>query len=61
MNLLEHYILEVYDVKTVDMGDWSYVQVDMMVICYGRKSRVKGCFANMAEWEKVKEKKCYMA
>jgi len=68
MNLLEHYIEEIYDVDTVDIksGDSnniviSFVQVDMMVECYGRHQRVQTSFANMEEWEAVKEQGYYMA
>lgn len=67
MNLLEHYIEEVYDVKTVDMKDgndniiMSFIAVDMMVECYGRHQRVQTSFANMEEWEAVKEQGYYMA
>lgn len=65
MNLLEHYIKEVYDVKTIDMrdgnGGWTYVEVDMMINCYGNGKRVQQTFRNMEEWEKAKEQGYYMA
>ena len=58
MNLLEHYIKEVYSVKKIDMdGGWSFINVDMMINCYGREQRVQDTFSNMEEWEKVIETK----
>jgi hypothetical protein len=62
MNLLEHYIEEVYDVKTVNMdGGWSFVEVDMMVDCYGSHKRIQKGFINMKEWEEVKQLGYYIA
>lgn len=65
MNLLEHYIKEIYDVETVDMdsdGDgWSFIIVDMMIDCYGYQKRVQHSFSNMEEWEKAQEQGYYLA
>ena len=38
-------------------GGWSFINVDMMINCYGREQRVQDTFSNMEEWEKVIETK----
>ena len=40
MNILEHYIIEVYSVKTIPHQEWmtcEWVEAEMMVNCYGVK------------------------
>lgn len=62
MNLLEHYIMEVYNVKKVDMKNGgSFIMVDMMIDCYGRQQRIQTSFNTWEEWENVKKLGYYMA
>lgn len=61
LNVLEHYIKEVYSVETLSGYDWSCVEVDMLVNCYGIIERVQHPFTNMEEWEKAKEKGYYLS
>ncbi|MHB8172119.1 MAG: hypothetical protein ACYDG6_11360 [Thermincolia bacterium] len=62
MNLLEHYIEEIYGVEQIEMpGGWGFVLVDMMVNCYGNQQRVQTSFTTMEQWEKAKEQGYYMA
>lgn len=42
MNLLEHYILEVFSVEAIPHQDWmeeEWVEVMMMVDCYGTREK----------------------
>lgn len=42
MNILEHYIIEVYRVKTIPHQEWmtcEWVEAEMMVNCYGAKNK----------------------
>lgn len=44
MNTLEHYILEVFSVDTIPHQDWmeeEWVEVMMMVDCYGTREKRK--------------------
>lgn len=69
MNLLEHYIQEVYSIKDVT-EEWeklmgrkaneSFVKVKMCVNCYGQVSITEKIFC-LSEWEQVKSQGYYLA
>jgi len=61
MNLLEHYIGEVYSVEEVKCDWGSFIKVDLQVSCYGNKERVVETFADMEEWDLAVKRGYYMA
>lgn len=64
MNILKHYIKEVYSVEDVTeameehgivVGDERFFRVRMRVDCYGNKSDTEEIF-RASEWEEAKKK-----
>ena len=69
MNLLEHYILEVFNVEDISneferiLGyppKEPFLQVNMMIDCYGIKECVQKTFFK-SKWEKAQKQGYYMA
>lgn len=63
MNMVEHYILEVFSVETIPHKDWmdcEWVRVSMMVNCYGVREKKE--YVNTREgFERDMERGYYMA
>jgi hypothetical protein len=57
MNLLEHYIEEIYSEDSIHFG---MVKVDMMTNCYGCFERVQKLY-HPEEWERIKKRGYFMA
>ena len=62
MNLLEHYIATIHNVKLYNVGDslGQYVKVDITTICYGIKERTTRVFT-LSEWGETIEKGYFLA
>lgn len=58
MNVLEHYIVEVHEVKTYD-NDPGFVVVDLTSDCYGHRSRGKHLF-KADQWVQSKQQGYYV-
>jgi hypothetical protein len=59
MNLLEHFIIEVHEIKEFD--DYpNIVEVDVTTDCYGAITRTKDCFSK-EEWQKAVERGYFLA
>lgn len=61
MNLLEHYIKEIHEVKEVKQDWGSFISADLTISCYRDPERVQTSFMNWEEWEKVKKQGFYLA
>ena len=61
MNLLEHYIDEVIsEEERVSPQGTKYVEVTMLIDCYGVKEQTKHIFLP-SEWEKAKKDGYYLS
>lgn len=69
MNLLEHYILEVYSVNDITekfkekcgyAPKESMLAVKARVVCYGKEEDIEKVFFQ-SEWEEAKKQGYYMA
>ena len=61
MNLLEHYIDEIYSEEKIEHEDLGkFVKVSMKVNCYGRVSDTIELFPEV-HWEVIKKQGYYMA
>lgn len=58
MNLLEHYIIEIYSEQPNEYGG---VTVDLTIDCYGGKTRTKHYSHSPEQWGKEKKQGYYMA
>ena len=60
MNLVEHYIIEIYDVKENKYGSEKYLIVDLQYNCYGTIKREKRVFTKEG-FEEAKQQGYFMA
>jgi hypothetical protein len=66
VNLLEHYIKEVHEVKpytdewTVKY-DYPFVEVDVTVNCYGSIERKQGRIFSKPEWDQILEQGYFLS
>lgn len=63
MNLLEHYIKDILSVENVPHEEWmkkKYVNVTMIVNCYGI-IEVKNSWFSEKEWEVIKEQGYFLS
>jgi len=60
MNLLEHFILEIFDISKPN-PDKEWITVDMQIGCYGRIERVDHTFMDEADFQRAVNKGYYMA
>ena len=60
MNLLEHYILEIYDIQK-PKADKDWMHVDMTIVCYGKSERTIVTFIDEADFERAINNGYYMA
>lgn len=61
MNLLEHYIEEIHEVKEAKKEWGNVIMADVTVNCYGKVERKTTGFSSWDEWEKVQERGHYLA
>lgn len=59
MNILEHYIKEVHEVKEFDKVP-GMIEVDVTCTCYGTKRRMK-YITGKKQWQKDTERGYFMA
>ena len=60
MNLLEHYILEIYDIRKLK-DDKEWMSVDMLVACYGNREMATHLFMDEAEFDRAINNGYFMA
>jgi hypothetical protein len=60
MNLLEHYIKEIISEKCVRKYDEDWVEVKLIIKCYGVTEEKTKLFLR-EDWEKIKSQGYYMA
>ena len=60
MNLLEHYILEIYAIRKIK-ADREWLSVEMLISCYGAKQRVTHTFFDELDFEKAINDGYFMA
>lgn len=60
MNVIEHYIKEIYSEEEFDWNGEKYVKASVWVDCYGHKAH-DDHFVPVEQWEKEKKQGYYLA
>ena len=60
MNLLEHWIEEVYSITEKEDKYGKYIEVDMLINCWGTEERKIRRYSSMRDFNIEKEKGYYL-
>ncbi|MBQ6687515.1 MAG: hypothetical protein IJN03_03215 [Bacilli bacterium] len=61
MNLLEHWIKEIYSITEKEDESGTYIEVDMLINCWGCEERKKRRYSSIRDFNIEKGKGYYLA